>query len=119
MPKRIRKVKIKLKLKPCLFCEADYFVAFADVLHTGCSVDPVFIENKFCPMCGRKIKKQIKLRSNTMCEFQILKTSPEGEELPPKCDYTGSLCTLCVLGNAKTYKEALEHKKGVNNNGKI
>ncbi len=24
------------------------------------------------------------------------------------CEYTKSLCTLCVLGNGKTYKEAVK-----------
>ena len=41
-----------------------------------------------------------------MCEYQRVK-----ENELPMCDYTKSLCTFCVLGNAKTYKEA-EAKKG-------
>lgn len=36
-----------------------------------------------------------------MCEYQIIR-----EKAPPVCEYTGKLCTLCVLGNGKTHKEA-------------
>ena len=37
-----------------------------------------------------------------MCKYQLIK---EDGNLP-ECEYTKSFCTLCVLGNAKTYKEA-------------
>ena len=43
-----------------------------------------------------------------MCEYQRIE-----ENKPPMCEYTKELCTYCVLGNGKTYNEAL--KKGVNN----
>lgn len=49
-----------------------------------------------------------------MCEFQRINNSPDGKELPPMCDYTKDYCTLCVLGNAKTYNEAVEQRS--NNN---
>lgn len=29
----------------------------------------------------------------------------------PWCEYTKSFCTLCFLGNAKTYKEAEEAER--------
>ena len=29
----------------------------------------------------------------------------------PTCEYTKELCTLCVMGNAKTYKEAKEAER--------
>ena len=38
-----------------------------------------------------------------MCDFQRVK-----ENELPTCEYTKSLCTLCVLGNANTYKEAVK-----------
>lgn len=50
-----------------------------------------------------------------MCEFQRISNSPDGKEQPPMCDYTKDYCTLCVLGNAKTYNEAVEKRS--NNNG--
>lgn len=36
-----------------------------------------------------------------MCEYQIVE-----ENKPPMCEYTKEPCTLCVLGNGNTYKEA-------------
>jgi hypothetical protein len=36
-----------------------------------------------------------------MCKYQIFN---EGEM--PMCEYTKTECTLCVLGNGNTYKEA-------------
>ena len=41
-----------------------------------------------------------------MCQYQIFH---EGEM--PISKHTKSFCTLCVLGNGKTYKEAEEAKK--------
>lgn len=41
-----------------------------------------------------------------MCEYQRIK-----ENELPMCDYTKSLCTLCVLGNRKTYEEAQAHEE--------
>lgn len=41
-----------------------------------------------------------------MCDYAIVK---EGEMTI--CKYTKSFCTLCVLGNGNTYREA-EAKKG-------
>ena len=40
-----------------------------------------------------------------MCKYGILN---EREILI--CEYTKTLCTLCVLGNGNTYKEAEEHE---------
>ena len=48
-----------------------------------------------------------------MCEYII----SEPNKLPI-CKYTKDKCTLCVLGNAKTYKEANEKNKE-NNNGNL
>lgn len=42
-----------------------------------------------------------------MCKYQLIKE--EGKM--PECEFTKSLCTLCVLGNAKTYKEAEEAER--------
>ena len=42
-----------------------------------------------------------------MCEFQRVK-----ENELPMCDYTKSPCTLCVIGNGNTYKEAVKAEKG-------
>lgn len=42
-----------------------------------------------------------------MCDYAIVK---EGEMTI--CEYTKSLCTLCVLGNGKTYKEATRAVEG-------
>lgn len=42
-----------------------------------------------------------------MCEFQTINPN----ELP-MCEYTNDICTLCVLGNSKTYKEAVKAKYG-------
>ena len=36
-----------------------------------------------------------------MCQYQII-----NENEVAMCEYTKSLCTLCVLGNGNTYKEA-------------
>lgn len=36
-----------------------------------------------------------------MCEYQKV---TEGEL--PVCEYTGRECTLCVLGNSRTYNQA-------------
>lgn len=41
-----------------------------------------------------------------MCQYQIFK----GNDLPV-CEYTKTLCTLCVLGNCNTYKEAEAHEE--------
>lgn len=41
-----------------------------------------------------------------MCQYAIFK---EGEV--PMCEYTKTLCTLCVLGNGNTYKEAQAHEE--------
>lgn len=49
-----------------------------------------------------------------MCEFQRIKITPEVKELLPMCDYTKDYCTLCVLGNSKTYNEAVK-KRNDNN----
>lgn len=38
-----------------------------------------------------------------MCEFQKWR-----DNQPPLCEYTNKLCTMCVMGNAKTYKKALK-----------
>lgn len=48
-----------------------------------------------------------------MCEFQRVTNSKEELFL---CEYTKRYCTLCVLGNAKTYLEAKEAQKEVRNN---
>lgn len=42
-----------------------------------------------------------------MCKYQLIKE--EGKM--PECEFTKSLCTLCVFGNAKTYKEAEEAER--------
>lgn len=42
-----------------------------------------------------------------MCKYLIVKE----EGVMPECEFTKSLCTLCVLGNAKTYKEAEEAER--------
>lgn len=42
-----------------------------------------------------------------MCQYAIV--SNKGLI---KCDYTKKLCTLCILGNGKTYKEAEQALKG-------
>jgi hypothetical protein len=39
-----------------------------------------------------------------MCEYQRIK-----DDQLPMCEYTKTLCTLCVLGNGNTYKEAEKH----------
>ena len=41
-----------------------------------------------------------------MCEF--MKIEPYKF---PQCEYTKSVCTLCVLGNRKTYNEAIKKEK--------
>lgn len=42
-----------------------------------------------------------------MCKYAIIL---EGD-YPPVCKYTNELCTLCILGNSKTYKEAEESEQ--------
>ena len=42
-----------------------------------------------------------------MCEYQRI----NGEETLPICDVDNKICTLCVLGNAKTYNEAKKKEK--------
>ena len=42
-----------------------------------------------------------------MCKYLRLKE----EGVIPECEYTKSPCTLCVLGNAKTFKEAEEAER--------
>lgn len=50
-----------------------------------------------------------------MCEYAKFPIDMLG---PPVCEYTKGLCTLCVMGNAKTYKEAKEaEKSGRKGNG--
>lgn len=44
-----------------------------------------------------------------MCEYAILK---EGYKDVVVCRATNMLCTLCVLGNAKTYNEAKAKERG-------
>lgn len=41
-----------------------------------------------------------------MCKYQEII-----ENSVPYCTYTGSACTLCVLGNGKTFMEAEEEEK--------
>lgn len=41
-----------------------------------------------------------------MCEFQKWV-----DNQLPFCEYTNSFCTLCVMGNATTYKEAIQNSK--------
>ena len=48
-----------------------------------------------------------------MCEFQRIPPSRviDGETTVkgrPMCEYTKSPCTYCVLGNSKTYNEAVK-----------
>ena len=38
-----------------------------------------------------------------MCEYAIVNDSEM-----PICEYTKTLCTLCVLGNGNTYNEAVK-----------
>lgn len=40
-----------------------------------------------------------------MCKYAIV-----NEGKMPICEYTKRMCTLCVLGNGNTYKEAEEHE---------
>lgn len=42
-----------------------------------------------------------------MCEFQIYKKKRE----IPYCEYTESVCTLCVLGNKETYNKAIKNNE--------
>jgi hypothetical protein len=42
-----------------------------------------------------------------MCKYQIFF---DGEI--PMCEYTKKPCTICVLGNSKTYEEAEAKMKG-------
>ena len=42
-----------------------------------------------------------------MCEFAIYK-----ENKAPMCEVTNKLCTLCVLGNADTYKKGVAAREG-------
>lgn len=51
-----------------------------------------------------------------MCEFQRVPPSRviDGEytvKSLPMCKYTRSPCTYCVLGNSKTYNEAIKAKE--------
>lgn len=39
-----------------------------------------------------------------MCEYQVFNPNDD----LPVCTVNNELCTLCVLGNAKTYNEAKE-----------
>ena len=39
-----------------------------------------------------------------MCEYQTF--NPNDDNSLPICEVNNELCTLCVLGNAKTYEEA-------------
>lgn len=45
-----------------------------------------------------------------MCEYAKFPIDMFG---PPVCEYTKGLCTLCVMGNAKTYKEAKQAEKAL------
>ena len=42
-----------------------------------------------------------------MCKYVVIKE----EGVVPECGYTKSLCTLCIMGNSKTYKEAEEAER--------
>ena len=44
-----------------------------------------------------------------MCEYQRI--NPDNESALPICIVNNKLCTLCVLGNAKTYNEAKEKEE--------
>lgn len=44
-----------------------------------------------------------------MCEFQTYK---KGEI--PYCEYTESVCTLCVIGNKETYNKAIKDNEESN-----
>lgn len=48
-----------------------------------------------------------------MCEFQRIVFEPNKKNLL-MCDYTKEECTLCVLGNAKTYNEAINQRSETN-----
>lgn len=48
-----------------------------------------------------------------MCEFQRIPPSKviDGETVVkglPMCEYTKNPCTYCILGNSKTYNEAVK-----------
>lgn len=47
-----------------------------------------------------------------MCEFQRMPPNKviNGVEVKqlPVCEYTKDICTYCVLGNSKTYNEAVK-----------
>lgn len=42
-----------------------------------------------------------------MCEYQRFTE----EDKFPMCEHTKGLCTLCVMGNAKTYNDAKEAER--------
>ena len=44
-----------------------------------------------------------------MCEYQRI--NPNNENSLPICTVNNDICTLCVLGNAKTYNEAKQKEK--------
>lgn len=44
-----------------------------------------------------------------MCEYAKFDTNSKSEL--PVCIVNNKLCTLCVFGEAKTYKEAKENEK--------
>ena len=45
-----------------------------------------------------------------MCEYQRVE-----DNKPPVCEYTKDLCTFCVMGNCKTYKEATRSENNAKN----
>ena len=48
-----------------------------------------------------------------MCPFQKINFELNKKSLP-MCDYTKKECTLCVMGNAKTYNEAVKQRSDNN-----
>lgn len=42
-----------------------------------------------------------------MCKYAVVL---EGD-YPPICKYTNDVCTLCILGNSKTYEEAEKNEQ--------
>lgn len=44
-----------------------------------------------------------------MCEY--MRINPNEKEQFPTCEINNELCTLCVMGNAKTYNEAKERER--------
>ena len=44
-----------------------------------------------------------------MCEYQ--RFDPNSNNQLPLCTVTNDLCTYCIFGNAKTYREAKEKEE--------